>query len=160
MIKFNLLRGKKEDVIYEEEITNLFFDGLRNGEYGFIIKMNDNNNGLLHWETNGDLSVVPYIIKNFSLNYHRKEINIGNHYIPGFTTGEFYFNYNHEDLDEIFSKIQSSLISHKTQIILITPQGKSKINAIIKDVVTRDSLNSIENISNICFIIENYEKII
>lgn len=160
MIKFNLLSEKKENVIYEEVLTNLFFDGLRDGEYGFIIKMDNNNNNLLHWETNGDLSIEPIPIYDIHFEYQRQPIHVGNNYIPGVFSGFIRFEYNREDLDSIFNKTRLSSFLYGTQIILITPRGKVKIKGIINHELTKMMIISSENNNNIYFNIENYETII
>lgn len=165
MIKFNLLTEKKENVIYEEELTNIFFDGLRDGEYGFIIKMDNNNNGLLHWETNNDLSVEPIAINDISFNYERETIRVGNFNYPGKLNGELTFEY----FDNIISKMLYN--NHKPvkylDIILITLKSKIKLIVTPKDIQTRDELQRsnyeydfYRKKHKINFIIENYETII
>lgn len=161
MIKFNLLSKKKENVIYEEVFTNVFFDGLRDGEYGFIIKMDNNNTGLLHWETNGDLSVEPIPIYEITYNYDREVIRVGNFNYPGKLSGKLSFMCSNDLLEEICNKISQS--QYNTQIILITSYNKTKIKTKIKEVYPMYLLNTMDIVPSICtvtFIIENYETII
>lgn len=165
MIKFNLLSEKKEEQIYEEELTNLFFDGLRDGEYGFIIKMNNNDTGLLHWETNNDLSVEPIPIYDFKHNYNSEVIQVGSFKYAGKLSGDLSFMYSNDLLEEICEKIMRSGY-YNTQIILITTYNKTKIITNIKEVYPMypvHLLNTTDREPAICrvtFNIENYETII
>jgi hypothetical protein len=162
MIKFNLLTEKKENDIYEEELTNVFFDGLRDGEYGFIIKMDIiNNTGLLHWETSGDLSVEPIPLYEITYNYDREVIRVGNFNYPGKLSGKLSFMCSNDLLEEICNKIIQSL--YNTQIILITSYNKTKIKTKIKEVHPMYLVNTTDRVPPICtvtFNIENYETII
>lgn len=165
MIKFNLLTEKKENVIYEEVLTNLFFDGLRDGEYGFIIKMDNNNTGLLHWETNNDLSTIPHIIDNISLEFNRERVMSNRQFIPGKFENKLTFEFEDNILDNIFYNILCTRPRNFLNIILITSNGKYKLKVIAKEIQLRDVLpTSLYDIDRKCnkiyFIVENYETII